>query len=430
MTSHLTHNYIAGFDIGNGYVKGLIETAGKPDSVSVIDIPSAVSQMTRPNNMPTPNAQAAEVVADDFFNHVDVTLNSPMVGDSYRRLVGTRSLQARGALDEFSLTGNRSKAQQQLSTVLALSNIAAKAVTDTVTSLGRVPDPDTDGGISVHVVMAIALPINEYIHHRVGYAAAFTGADTGTTTRHTVTVNNFETPVTVTITFDDVVVIAEGASAQYAINAGGESMMDVMLADVRSKGLALEGITSADVLAATNTIGIDIGEGTVNFPVFTHGKFNADASRSLDEGYGTVLEHALESMEDVGHHHSFTGRKQLAEYLSTEPSPLKRNFYAKTKNFVDEEATFFVDAVVEAFGAVLSSVGPFTEVAYVFGGGSGPLRDKLHDALLAKAADMNSDDTFPVLYLDSQYSRHLNREGLMLAARSVAGKAKTKAKKK
>ena len=59
-------------------------------------------------------------------------------------------------------------------------------------------------------------------------------------------------------------------------------------------------------------------------------------------------------------------------------------------------------------------------MAYVYGGGSGPLRESLHVALMDKAVEMGSEDAFPVMYLDSKYSRNFNREGLMLAARRVA----------
>jgi plasmid segregation protein ParM len=40
---------------------------------------------------------------------------------------------------------------------------------------------------------------------------------------------------------------------------------------------------------------------------------------------------------------------------------------------------------------------------------------------------MNSEDAFPTLYLDSSYSRHLNREGLYIAAETVERNAKADA---
>jgi plasmid segregation protein ParM len=75
--------------------------------------------------------------------------------------------------------------------------------------------------------------------------------------------------------------------------------------------------------------------------------------------------------------------------------------------------------VAQQFGRILAVVGATTEVAYVYGGGAGALKHHLYSALLAKASEMNSEDSFPTLYLDSSYSRHLNREGLFFAAETV-----------
>src|SRR5699024_9915578 len=116
----------------------------------------------------------------------------------------------------------------------------------------------------------------------------------------------------------------------------------------------------------------------------------------------------------------FTSRKQLAEFLLTEPSPMKRNQYNHIKQFVDTQIDYFVEDMVRAFGQLMSTVGVTTEVVYVYGGGSAPMREQLLPALIAKVQEMTSFGGFPVLYLDAQYSRNLNRQGLLLAAQTVA----------
>lgn len=410
-------NLTGGIDVGNGYVKGLIRGAGASGNTNVdeIDLPSGVSTITRPNALPTPDSEAPAKMEGNFYNELDVSFVSPLVGNYHRRLFGLRALSAQGAFDEFDVVGRRSKAQQELSKVLVMGAFAAKALRDYVREHGGLP-PAIET-LSVEARVALALPINEYLSHRTSYATEFMS---GT---HTVTVHNFETPVTVKLEFVDVQVIPEGASAQYAITAKGEPLMDAMLADVRRRGLSLVGITSGDVLAAEHTVGIDVGEGTVNFPVFTAGEFNADASTTHNRGYGSVLTDALKAMEDQSFSPGFTSRKQLAEYLQAGASPLKRNFYDKVAQFVDEEMRFFAKEVAERFGRVLAVVGATTEVAYVFGGGAGPVKAHLYPALLAKATEMNSVDAFPTLYLDSSYSRNLNREGLYIAAESVESQA-------
>lgn len=406
-------NLTGGIDVGNGYVKGLIRGTGASNAASIdeLDLPSSVALITRSNALPHPDADAPARMEGDFYNELDVSFASPLIGDQYRRLFGTRALSAQGAFDEFDVVGRRSKAQQELSKVLVMGAFAAKALRDYVRQNGTLPPADES--LSVQARVALALPINEYMAHRTSYAAEFMN---GT---HTATVHNFDTPVTVKLRFVDVQVIPEGASAQYAITVKGEDLMDAMLADVRRRGVTLEGITSADVLAAQHTVGIDIGEGTVNFPVFTAGKFNADASTTYNKGYGSVLTGALKAMDDRGFVSGFTSRKQLAEYLQAGPSALKRNFYQKVAQFVEEEMLFFSKEIAEQFGRVLAVVGATTEVAYVYGGGAGPVKAFLYPALLDKATEMNSEDSFPTLYLDSSYSRHLNREGLYIAAQAV-----------
>ena len=70
------------------------------------------------------------------------------------------------------------------------------------------------------------------------------------------------------------------------------------------------------------------------------------------------------------------------------------------------------------FVKVMSRVGAFVEVVYVYGGGASPVQSLLHPELVAVSRDFSNE--FPILYLDSTYSRFLNREGLMWIATEVA----------
>lgn len=426
--------YTAGLDIGNGYVKGVIEdrslnpkVRGTNVAVDVIDMPSVAATIIRPNLVQTPDADASQVVAEgsEWFDNVDLVFSSNLVPDTYRRVIGRRALATKAAsVDAFDLVGNKSKAEQQLSKVLVLGILAAKALRDYVTVAGQLPSPNnhdsTVTALTVRAVLGLALPINEYEVHRTSYAASFLGSATEPLV-HQVRINNFVTPVTVSIVFDNVLVVPEGASAQYAINYFGEPLMNRLLADVRSRGVELPGIEAKHLLAATETIGIDVGEGTVNFPVFTGGRFNADASRTFASGYGTVLENAIESMTAKGQQHGFAGRKHLADFLQSEENPLKANFRQRVTSETEVASDFFVNEVAMELSRVLELVGSVTQAIYVYGGGSGPLREVLHKALHEKVVEMNGEDAAPVLYLDSTYSRGLNREGLIIAARNRAG---------
>lgn len=426
-TTTTVFRYVAGLDVGNGYTKGVIEQCGDNTHRDVIDIPSSAQIMMGTNKVPMADSEALSFVTDtsDFFNNVELRFDTPLVSTNHRYVMGRRGLSAAGVhLLEFDIDGQVSKADQELSKIIVLAALTSKAVKDYVVDTGHVPSSATDGAssLTVHATVALALPINEYVNRRDGYVAQFTGGVQHQV--HNVTVTNFNTPVTVQIVFDSVTVIAEGASAQYAITSRGESLATALLAEARELGMSnWDGVTPVDIVAVTNTIGVDIGEGTVNFPVFTAGRFNKDASHAFGKGYGTVLEMALIAMEeDQNYVNQFTSRKQLADYLQQQPSALKRNAYNRVNGYVQRAAEFFVEELIAQFTSVMNVVGASTEIVYVYGGGSGPLREILHHKLQAKIDLLTGGDSIPVLYLDASYSRKLNREGLMIAARANVGK--------
>lgn len=401
-----------GIDVGNGYVKGVVRNNGT-GVYDEIDIPSAVVSTSRTSpKVPLPDADAAALMKGDYYNQLDCSFASPLVSAPDRRIFGRSALSVRGSkFTEFEVIGKHSKADQELSKVLVLGVFAAKALRDYVREHGALPDQE----LKAVVRAGLALPISEYVARRHSFAAEFSGRPGGTAPIvHLVTIKNFTTPVSVRLEFADVQVMAEGASAQFAITDKGEVLAQALLEDLRRRDAGLvEGVTAADLVAVRNTVGVDVGEGTVNFPVFTDGRFNPEAASTLDQGYGTALMNAMQRMDEARPPLEFTSRKQLADFLQAQPSVLQRGRHQRAAGFVEDEATYLVDEIVTAFKEVLSQAGATTEVVYVYGGGSGPIKRLLHPALLKAAGDV------PVLYLDAEYSRHLNREGLYIAARHV-----------
>lgn len=391
---------ISGLDIGNGYVKGSIFGT----DLTNVDIPSGVAYVTRTHDLKTEASEIGNVI-DDIYNQMDLSFSSPLIDDNNRRIFGRRGLQSGMAVEEFDVYSHISKAKQPLSAMLTLGCLAGKVVQDYWKKNGRLPSEM----LKANVRIALALPIGEYKKYRASYANGYKDSD------HMVEMHNFEQPIRVQLHFEDVQVIAEGASAQYAITAKGVTLMDAMLADVRKMGEPLEGITSNDVLAARNIVGVDIGEGTVNFPVFQSGKFNPDVSITFDKGYGAVLNSALERLQDKGY--PFNSRKELQDFLNTKPTALNAKRYKIIQDIVDEEISAFVNEVAMQFSKIMDRAGSYIEVVYVYGGGATPVRNELYPALLEKARSFGGGDVlYPILYLDSRYSRYLNREGLYVMA--------------
>lgn len=410
-----TIHLVAGIDVGNGYVKGLITNTGT-GVTDEIDMPSAAtSQSGSTPRVPEPDASAADLLGPgsdvDFYNRLDASIDSPLVSRADRKIFGRASLSVRGSgFSEFEVMGPHSKAEQELSKVLVLGTLAVKVLRDHVAATGELPS----GELAADVHIGLALPIAEFVAKRHSYAAAFTGTPADPVT-HLVTIKNFSTPVRVRLSFIGVQVMAEGASAQFAITDLGEPLAAGLLADLRSREFdALPGVSPADLVAVRNTIGVDVGEGTVNLPTFTDGRFNAEASATLGQGYGTALTNAMARMETADPPLQFASRKQLAAFLTAAPSALQRGRHDRAAGFVTTEAGYLVEEIVSSFTDVLSQAGATTEAVYVYGGGAGPIKDQLYPALAGAAGDI------PVLYLDSAYSRNLNRQGLFLAAQAVA----------
>lgn len=400
---------VGGLDIGNGYVKGKFR--GNNDVVSILDLPSAVAIDNNPNDIPVPENEIDEVISD-IFNEMDITFESPIVARQVHRLFGRRGMKSGRTIEEFDVHSREAKSEQDLSGVLALGCIAGTALQN-IWSLNKKLPQDI---VSVSARIALALPITEYKTKRKQYVRMLKSAS------HIVTIHNFRTPVRFEIKFDDVQVLAEGAAAQYAINGYDAKLLDAMLADFRSRNIgvsALDGITGADLLTVKNTIGIDVGEGTTNFPVFQNGKFNTDASYSYNKGYGSVLDSAIVILNSQGF--AFNSRKALSEYLLTTPTVVGRGRYNKIKSVVDMEVENFVIGLEKEFSSVVDKVGLTAEVVYLYGGGATAIHASLMKTLNERSMKFGgSEALLPVLCLASEYSRYLNRDGLYLVADTYA----------
>lgn len=411
---------IAGLDIGNGYVKG--RASGLGAAPTNIDFPSGAAVVTTSHNIETPD-NAVPGVIEDIFNEMDASFDTPLVKRTNRRLFGRRGIESGMFLDQFNVSSNHeSKAEKDLSAVLTLGCLTGKALQDYYAEHHMLPEQDEI--IQVHARVFLALPVNEYVDYRVQYARGYMGSS------HMVTVYNFRYPIRFQIFFDDVQVVAEGAAAQSAIIEGGAGLMGSLLNDLRSMepvlpGITarLNGITPEMLLQAKRTVGIDIGEGTVNFPVMNGTALNNDVSTHMDQGYGKVLEKALARLKKM--HHNFNSRKELTEFLNTErQNPMHAARYHAVAGIVDEEIDGFVSEIEMKYRELMGSVGVNIDLVYVYGGGATPVRHKLYPALLQVAQDFGGVDmTAPILYLDSRYSRNLNRNGLYVLANLLTQRA-------
>lgn len=403
-----------GIDIGNGYVKARFEPSGGGDKVTV-DIPSADAVINHPNLSPAPLSDLPRLVhSGQLATQLDAQYSTPMVLDSNRRLIGRAAVNvgADGLPGEFDVvSAGSSKADQPLAGVLALGSIASAALS---IDGGNNPERLVANGLDVDAVIAVALPIDEYLSKHDVFESRFVNHGQP----HVVTVCLFAQRFDVRITIRRCIVTAEGAAAITAVRDMPPAMHNALArAAKESDPDDIGDITGRDIADARNIIGIDIGEGTVNFPVYIDGKFNVNASATYQRGWGNVLEDALKTMAATGPTGGFETRKQLAEYLLTEPSAFQRTRYNRVMHYVDEAAGYFAQHVATEFSKVITPIGGSLDVAYVYGGGSQFAMNRILPALREAANRVVLG--LPVLPLAASWSRSLNCVGLFSMAKAA-----------
>lgn len=404
----------AGLDIGNGYVKALVKNPTLDQKAVPVDMPSAAAVITNSADVRISDPAAIDREFQDLYNSLEVSLDSPLVDDpSARMYIGKRAIKSGKSLQEFNLKeARRSKSETELSAILTLSILAGKALSDFYTTHGNTL-PSSGETIRVDAKLAVSLPIGEYKTSKNTVARNYTAK------RHMVRIHNFENVIQVDVGVTDVEVAPEGASAQFAIASKGEKFMMALVNNMVRNGIPLpDDIQPADIMAAGGIIGVDIGEGTVNFPIYQDLKFNPDTSTTFNKGYGSVMDEAVARLSQMGR--PFDTRKKLVEWLlEAKNKPLMRRKYMEAMNVVDTEINIFTDELARQFAGVLERNGAFAEVVYVYGGGATPVQDSLYPKLIRAIKRSFGEDAFmPVLYLDSSYSRCLNRDGLYLLAAS------------
>lgn len=287
-------------DLGYGAVKYKIsKTDNKNDGVlKEPDKISSVIAIEREQDIPNPiefddNDQKDQYMSD-FLDHMDVTISSSSIKTQGRFLVGKAAIESRLPLEQFDINDLAGKAKNDLSLILSLSIIAANRVKEAYKN-----GEDLNETLKATVVMATALPVTEVKRNgtRDEYRDRYLNAT------HTVTFHNFVNPINVSIKFKKVYVAVEGETAQMFISFTKDKLfLSSLKKEYQKKYPDLSKKKPFEViLSSKNTISIDIGAGTTDVNVIVNGRANANISISVPYGYGSVLEDAVDVLQEKGY---------------------------------------------------------------------------------------------------------------------------------
>lgn len=408
-TANKAYAQVAGLDIGNGCVKGIINSNAGGETE--IDIQSVAAKNYRANigEIRTPLSEVESKISD-IFNYLDATYESPCIDETGRYFIGEHAMETGSHPLIFDVGNEQRKSEQSLSFILTLGCIAGKALQDAFRTTNSLPEVIH----TVVKVVALALPIQEYRRYREIFASSYKQA------AHKVTVHTFEQDVEVNITFESVQVLAEGASATFAIRAGGSDLAAKLIANANQATDQHIELSSETVSTAKAIMGVDIGEGTTNLPIYdARGNFNADASTSITNGYGVVLKDACTILKDNGIH--FNNRKDLQTFLMNQDNmqfaPKK---YKAVQSVVDSCIENFAEQIADVYKEIMELHNTQVLVVYVYGGGATAMKYWLFQALVKKTRKLNGGlDPQPILYFDNPEARMLNRDGLYIAAKRI-----------
>ncbi|GAB2023685.1 ParM/StbA family protein [Pseudolactococcus yaeyamensis] len=373
----------AAIDLGNGYVKGNVNG-------EVLSFPSVVATPKK-SSLEVSEAETDEMM-DRLIDKMAVSFISEAVSSTKPYIFNEQALSSGRPLLEFNVFDKITKAQNDLTTILILATIAQNALVSQYKQTGQL------GNVAVEAKLVTALPIDEIKLYKQAFIQKLAQQE------HTIVFNNFYKKVTVTINFEKIMVISEGEAAQYALKLANEQFKAVIEKECRNKQPELD-MSVDDILSAKNTLGIDIGEGTIDFPVFNDGKFNQEASSSINVGFGNLLEAVADDL-------NYPSRKTITEFLQRDVTAITQNKRNKIMIALEDNSEDFVDTINKAITKVISKTGENLEAIFVYGGGATPLESLLFDRIKAHAASA-SDNDVPIVYLDSQYSRMLNLSGLV-----------------
>lgn len=387
-------------DLGYGAVKAQVDDER-------ILFPS-VAALLREQDIQDPVQFSSDADRDYYFehfsDHMDVTISSPSVTTQGRFLVGRAASESPLPLSAFDVSDFSGKSEEDLSLILTLSMIASKRVKEAYQN-----GEDLTETLKANVVMATALPVNEIKRNNI----ANTYKERYLKGVHGVTFHNFGTPINVSLTFKQVYVMPEGETAQFYIaNSTDSKFKKSIEKDFKEHYPEMKDVSVEDLTTSGNVVGIDIGEGTTDIVVLVDGKADGLSSNSLEVGYGNVLQEAIEALQMQ--RFNFSERAKLQEFLAKPATGLNKARKQKVESIVQYQFTPFVNSITSATSAVMRKANSSTEVVFVYGGGSIPMKEQsdLRQRLSEKMKAFSGGFDIPVVWIDKEYAQLMNLNGL------------------
>lgn len=394
-------------DLGNGSVKATI------DGQHLI-FPSVIARIGQ-TDVTDPvvfnNKRAERAYFNELLDHLKITVSSSAVNASGSYYYGKAAVENSNNLIGFDINDYDGKSETDLAVILTLGLIAGKRAQEAFEA-----DEDLSEPLSAEVEMTTALPISE--GKKPGLIKNYNKRFLDRT--HTVTIDNFTDPIVVQIKFEKVFTVLEGEAAHFYIRNAEKEVKDGILRDfMEYYPEEAKEISAEDLVSTPNAISLDIGSDTVDVVVIRDGKAQPTSSLSAHQGFGWVLEEAIQVLQ--ANKINFDDRIKLQEYLDTMPSPLEKKRKQRVERVVQDQVEPLADKIVKTVSQVVRGANSDVNVIFVHGGGSIPMGrySNLRAKLSEKLKSFTGGDDFYVVFVPAEAAQYCNERGLVQILNSI-----------
>lgn len=389
-------------DLGYGSVKGRLNG-------SLFKVPSLMVKK-RPGEANASKTFQTKGAEDNYirnyFNHMDVSINSKSITRNGRYLVGNSANTSSEHPQSFDVNNFSGKSDSDLSIAITLSIIASQTLRDYYDQHSELP---ASNKLTANVNMVTALPVIEFARENVveNYTDRYTNCD------HTVTICNFVNPITVKIHFNHVLVRAEDQVAMYYIYHATPALLHNIATDFKDNYPKLVPLVKdpKELTHVKNTLSIDIGEGTTDFVVFSNGRMNPSASSSIQYGFGNVLEDAAKELrgKSIGVSSRSDVKDILSQHTNFSNEPIKTDCQQAIK---DNEGQL-IDQIADGLSSSIRNAKGRISLIYVYGGGAIPMASPLRVPLMRKTRTFRGGHDIPIIFI-GRLAQYMNVNGLAM----------------
>lgn len=386
-------------DGGNGYMKDRIngQTTIFPSVLSRF-LPGMQSTVVN-----SKDHDAVQRLLKNYLDDMDITVQSNGINVNARYLVGKAAISSGATVTTFNVSSVEGKATSDISIICLLSLISYKAIKAYYDLNLELPTQ-----LEVNIPkMATDLPIDETKNKsiRESYIARFN------TNKHIIVVNNFENPITVTITFQNVTLQPEGvigANGLILSHTTPHTFRDDEVFQPLVEDYHLDHFDGQDLLECGNVIGIDIGDGTVDFSATNGLQALPNMNDSLNLGVGNISEDAISAL-----HQAYPSIRKLNRQKFMEIAERGDDAESKTyRQFLNDQAITLNQQIISKVSSMYSRLDQQVGMIVVSGGGAVTLKDSLYLLLQETMKQLDSFNKTKIFWVGKEYAQTLNLDGL------------------